>query len=501
MSVMHIVVIGAGVAGLGTALTTSRAGHLVTLIERDATPLPADPKGAFEWDRRGAPQVRHSHALLARLRNLLRDRHPDVLAALVEAGATEIDFMEMLPEGMDPTPHPGDEDLVALACRRTTFEWVLRRMVLAEKGVELRDGAAVHQVTSVCDGEGPPRITGVVLDDGTTIDADLVVAAGGRREDVPALLEPLGVTIEEREEDTGIIYYSRFFELLDDAEFPLQTGPIGGDLGYLKYAVFQGDNRTFSITFATRTDDDTLRARLLDPDVFLQAAVALPATAAYVDGRSRPITGVNVMARLLNRDRRFTDDGEPLVAGFVAVGDAHTCTNPLYGRGCSLAMVQAQLVADSLEAHGDDLVAVSRDYEAACATEIHPWYRAAVAQDRLTREDAARAQAAASDADGAGATDGPDDEQIDATDDAAPPPPEDPMRAMMRDGLLPAMRVDPVVLRAFLRMFNLLEAPDSLMTNYDVIGRVMQVYQDRDQRPPEEPLGPDRSELMAALGT
>ncbi len=113
--------------------------------------------------------------------------------------------------------------------------------------------------------------------------------------------------------------------------------------------MFQGDNRTFSITLATRTDDDELRARLLDPDVFLGAASALPATAPYVDGRSRPITEVHVMARLLNRDRTFTDEaGEPLVAGFVAVGDAHTCTNPLYGRGCSLAMVQAQLVADAL---------------------------------------------------------------------------------------------------------------------------------------------------------
>src|SRR4029077_3442137 len=100
---MHIVVVGAGVAGLGTALATSRQGHRVTLIERDATPLPPDAKGAFEWDRRGAPQVRHSHALLARLRNLLRDHYPDVLAALLDAGATEMDFIEMLPEGMDRT--------------------------------------------------------------------------------------------------------------------------------------------------------------------------------------------------------------------------------------------------------------------------------------------------------------------------------------------------------------------------------------------------------------
>ena len=121
-------------AGLGTALALSRAGRQVTLLERDATPLPADPDAAFEWDRRGAPQVRHSHALLARLRNLLRDRHPDVLEALLEAGATEMRFADNLPvDIVDRDPRPGDEDLVALACRRTTFEWVLRRIVLADR--------------------------------------------------------------------------------------------------------------------------------------------------------------------------------------------------------------------------------------------------------------------------------------------------------------------------------------------------------------------------------
>ena len=156
-----VVIIGAGVAGLSSALTLSRTGHTVTLIERDATPLPTDAHGAFEWDRRGAPQVRHSHAFLARLRNALRDRYPDVLDALFAAGATEMDFIAMLPEGMDRTPHPGDDDLVALACRRTTFEWVLRRVVLADPTVSLLDGRTVTSLSWTAG--SPPVVTGVVL--------------------------------------------------------------------------------------------------------------------------------------------------------------------------------------------------------------------------------------------------------------------------------------------------------------------------------------------------
>ena len=89
---MHVVVVGGGVAGLGAALTLARRGHEVTVVERDDTPMPASSDEAFEWDRRGAPQVRHSHALLARLTTILRRDHPDVWQALLDEGATEMRF-------------------------------------------------------------------------------------------------------------------------------------------------------------------------------------------------------------------------------------------------------------------------------------------------------------------------------------------------------------------------------------------------------------------------
>lgn len=482
----RVVVIGAGVAGLGVALCAGRAGHQVVLVERDDTPLPADPHGAFEWDRRGAPQVRHSHAFLARLRNLLRDRHPDVLDALLEAGATSMDFIAMLPEGMDRTPMPGDDELVALACRRTTYEWVLRRVVTEGDAplAELRHGHGVAALRATNDPAGTPLVTGVQLDDGTTLDADVVVDASGRRSPLPRLLGDLGVDLTEQVEDTGIVYFSRFFALRHGADHPEQLGPIGGDLDYMKFGVFRGDDRTFSITLATRTEDQVLRRALLDPDRFLAVAATIPAIAAHVEPtRSEPITGVHVMTSLLNRRRWFVDaDGAPVVAGLHAVGDAHTCTNPLYGRGCSLAMVQAQLFADALDEHGMDHTGRAVAYEATSRAEITPWYKAAVAQDRMGRR---------TDAPTTSGADAAADDEVDPREFA---------RQLMRDGLLPAMRVDPVVLRAFLRMFNLLEPPDSLMKDADVIGRVMAVYADRDARPPEAPMGPPRDEVLALVG-
>ncbi len=93
---MRVLVIGGGVAGLATALSLSRAGHAVQVLERDATPLPPSPVEAFErWERNGAPQVWHSHAFLARLRNGLSRAPPDVLEALHAHGADDLHFARL----------------------------------------------------------------------------------------------------------------------------------------------------------------------------------------------------------------------------------------------------------------------------------------------------------------------------------------------------------------------------------------------------------------------
>ena len=127
---MKFGVVGAGVTGLATALELSKYGHSVTIIERDQTPMPETYDEAFQWNRSGAPQVRHSHALLGRLHNILRDNHPEVLRALLDAGVTEINLIDHMPETLDDS-EVLDEDinLRMLAARRTTFEWVLRNTV------------------------------------------------------------------------------------------------------------------------------------------------------------------------------------------------------------------------------------------------------------------------------------------------------------------------------------------------------------------------------------
>ena len=328
-----------------------------------------------------------------------------------------------------------------------------------------------------------PHVRGVRLDDGTELTADLVVIAAGRRSALSDWLVDIGCEpVQEEVDDTGIVYYSRFYRLHDGAEYPERTGPIGGDLGYLKYGVFVGDNRTFSVTLATPTDDDELRKRLADPHVFDECARQLVATAPYLDGRAEPITTqVHVMAGLLNRWRNYVPDGVPVATGIVPVGDAVLCTNPLYGRGCSIAFWGAHLLAEAVAAHPTDPHALFLAYEAALMSQIYPWYRAGVDQDAEARRVSAALLTGA-------------DPDADTSD------PRTFMRSVFRDGLLPAIRYDSVVLRAFFRSLNLLSEPDAMMKDPDVGARVFAVWQDRENRPPEPRMGPKhRAELVALL--
>jgi len=472
---MNVAVVGGGVSGLGAALALARRGHDVTVVERDHTPMPTSADEAFEWDRRGAPQVRHSHAFLARLCNLLMSDYPDVYAALLAEGATEMPFgRDIPPEMTNYEPEAADAELVMLACRRTTFEWVVRRSALAEGRVTFRTGVAVEGLLGDrATPASPLTITGVRLGDGTEIGCDLVVAANGRRSSVPDWLEALGAPrIAETVDDTGIVYFSRFYRLDEGAQYPPRSGAIGGDLGYLKYGVFVGDNNTFSVTLASSTEDAELRKLLAEPEVFDCAARQLVATAPWLDGRAHAITPtVHVMAGLINRWRNYVVDGEPVALGLIPVGDAVLCTNPLYGRGCSTAFWGAHLLVEALDEHPHDLRTAALAYDAALRKEIRPWYKASVEQDAEARRVAAALLAG-------------EDPDADDSD------PRTFMRAVFRDGLVPAIRSDAVVMRAFLRSLNLLSAPDAMAQDPDVNRRVLEVWQDRDNRPPEAPLGP-----------
>lgn len=468
MTGARAIVVGAGVGGLTAALVLARQGVDVIVLERDPLPDVSDVEAAFEADRRGAPQVHQTHGFLARVVVELRERLPDVLEGLLAAGCVTMPTTTSL-----GAPRPGDEDLQVLVVRRTTFEWVLRRAASAEPGIAIHTGVGVASLSGRPADPGPAVVTGVIDSDGQEHHGDLVVVATGRRGPVDRWLADLGVSVEERIEESGLMYLSRWYRFVDRGEIDLDP-KLGGDLGFVKYLAVPGDGHTLSITLAIRTSDSELRAALSDADRFEHACRILPGPDRFI-GRYEleAVGGVRPMTGLLNRIRRFVDaSGRPTVLGLHVVGDAHTVTNPLYGRGCSLAVVQAGALADAVAAHPHDPTERSLAYEATLTREVEPWFDVSVQMDRLGADPSGLAIGGGSGGGDAG-------------------------KAM--GAVLAASATDPIIGRGMARFWNLLATPTDLLTDAELMSRMAEVMADPDAHPLPPREGPTRAELLAAL--
>jgi 2-polyprenyl-6-methoxyphenol hydroxylase-like FAD-dependent oxidoreductase len=480
------VVLGGSVAGLATARLLANHFQRVVVLERDVRRPVEAPEAAFTaWERPGVPQFRHSHAFLARLRLVLLAHMPDVLERLRANGVREIRLAETVPPGMRWVPAGDDEDVVLLACRRSTFEWALRESVLATANVELREGVVATGFVGTQHDGGRPQVTGVRLGDDTIVSGALVVDASGRRSRSAEWLGALGSpTPRERASDTGILYYTRFYRLRGTPPVG-GTGLVAGDLGWVKLALFPGDQRTFSITIGPPIDDVPLK-RLADPEQFERFVAALPAFAPWrAPGVSDPVLGagtpVLLMGQLRNRLRHFVDREGPLAGRFVVVGDAAYHSNPIYGRGCPSALMMAELLDESLGRHPEDSTAMALHYHAACETHVRPFWDAAVASDRRmlggqrrppTTSRAALVQMA-----------------------------EEAFGWIIDRGVMPATRVDPVVFRGLLRIFHMLDAPEDLLRKPEIVLRSLPVLARVLRGDPPSPLFPavTREQVLARL--
>jgi 2-polyprenyl-6-methoxyphenol hydroxylase-like FAD-dependent oxidoreductase len=449
------------VGGLGAALLLARQGHEVVVVERDPLARAGSADDAFAIERPGAPQVHQTHGFLARVVVLLRERLPDVLDALVGAGCTTMSGTAALGPAQ-----PGDEDLAIVLVRRSTFEWILRRTVEAEAGVEVRSGVGVAALRRGRDDNGVPSVAGVTLEDGSELGADMVVAATGRRGDPARWLAPLGVPVPETVHESGLVYLTRWYRT--ETALTLPPAPkLGGDLGYLKFLIVPGDARMLSATLAVPANDTELRRHLAAPASFERTCRTLPGPDEWFDQLApEPVGGVRPMGGLINRLRTFVDDGgRPIVVNFHAVGDAHTCTNPLYGRGCALALVQAAALADA--ALATDPLDRATTYEEFCHDQVAPWFRHAVELDRAGADPAG------------GAPDSGYAERV---------------RAVLAAG-----QTDPVIGRAMARLWNLIALPAELDGDGAFRTRAAEIMADPLRYPAPDPGGPTRDQLLEAL--
>lgn len=379
---MKIIAIGGSVTGLAAAAALSDRGHEVLVLEREATEPPSTlDEAANGWPRPTVPQAAHSHAFGSRGTNLLRDKLPDVYDALVEAGAGEVNLADFTPPTLGPVERiPSDDLLNMLTLRRSTFEWVLRDRTLARSGVSIRTGATVRGL--VADGD---RVTGVRLDDGTELSADLVLDASGRKTSSAKWLEEAGLPVPEAQsESCRITYYTRYYRRLTAAPpGPLNRGfGAGGMWDSYTAVLFLGEGDTFSISIGVLPDDKPMK-NLRDEDAFTAAIRVTPLLAGWVaPGNSEPISPVYAMGGLDNSSRFVDPAAARLTVGFYGLGDAVCTTNPANGRGVSLALAHVYELADLL----DRQPTVDRGQAAAFAGAtkglLAPWLGEAIANDR-----------------------------------------------------------------------------------------------------------------------
>ncbi len=474
---MDIVIAGGSAAGLAAALLLARAGHQALVLERDCLQPASDVESAAAAAfRPSAPQIVQPHIVMARCRQLLIERLPDVYAGLLAAGVAEAPLRTQMPDSLlDTEPWPGDEQLTPMMTRRSTVDWVLQRAAAAEPRVTVRHGV---KVTGLLTAPGqpssrPPHVTGVRTDSGE-VAADLVVDATGRRSPIDDWLTQAGAraTATWRAE-CGIAYFSRHYRVRPGAGLPspLVTRTVVA-LDEFLAGKWGGDNGAVQLVVAPLAADRRFRT-VRDPQVFTAVLRTIPTYAAWLDVMD-PITEVFPMAGLHNTLRRLVADGVPVVTGLHAIGDSVCTTNPTLGRGLALALSGAADLADTIGEHPADPAARALALDRLAEAHVVPFY-----QDQAAI-DAARLAMMRHTISGA----------------SLPPRAVTPGRVTYSQLRL-AASWDPTAFRAFWKINGMVCPPGQVYTDPDVVACTRETLSQHGAAPPVAQ--PTREQLLTAL--
>jgi len=375
------------------------------------------------------------------------------------------------PPGVHVDPRPDDDDYTAVATRRSTLDLVLRRAVADQAVITCRFGARVTGL--LADQDAPPRVRGVHTDAGVVV-ADLVVDATGRRTRIDSWLTEIGAAPTELvSAECGLCYRSRHYRVRPGHDLPGHPATrLLLALDEFTTGLWNCDNGTALIALAPLVADARFRA-VDNAHVFDAVVATVPAYRPWLD-ILEPVSDVFVMAGLHNTWRRLVVDGQARATGLALVGDSRCTTNPTFGRGLPLALIEAVDLVSSIETSGSDLTALAHRVEQLANEHAEPFYRDQAHNDSM-RLAALR-------------------QTIFGIEAALLPRRPD---AVSFAELRAAMPANADAVRAFWRVMGMLELPDAVYTDARVVDNTRAALRNSTGFPvmPQ----PTRADIEAAL--
>lgn len=351
----HAVVLGAGIGGLTAARVLADHYAQVTVIERDELPATATA-------RRGVPQGRHMHGLVAHGADLLEGLLPGLRADLVGAGAAQAELLsDFRVSYFGSVLRQAPIGLRLVLSSRPFLEGQLRRRVAALPNVSVRDAT---QAVRLSHAERDKRVTGVLLEpadgraDGTgsprLMEADLVVDATGRAGRSATWLSELGYRPPaETKVRVDVAYASRHFRMPPGAtpgDKVTLVGPQPHKPRGMSLVAQENDLWVVSLYgYGKQNHPPTEEAGF---NAFVRQIAPPEALSAL--RQAEPVDGISGYKFPATVQRQY-HRSRGLPAGLVVLGEGIGSSNPIYGTGMTAAITQAVILGEVVSEGAADL--------------------------------------------------------------------------------------------------------------------------------------------------
>jgi 2-polyprenyl-6-methoxyphenol hydroxylase-like FAD-dependent oxidoreductase len=334
----------------------------VTVLDRDDLPPAGDP-------RKGVPQGRHAHALLAGGARAIAELYPGIMEEMLANGAAVLDFNDgrWFQAGGYRTRNLLER--AVLSASRPFIEANIRRRTRALANVTIETGVnvdgLVHERGRVC------GVRTIRAGERHDLFADLVVDCSGRGSRAGRWLTVMGypeprvteVHCDMRYATVRLPRHATDF----DGTFAVIIGAPPSDKRCAFMLPIEGDEWIVTLTAGYGADAPT------DFAGFRAMAGALPSPeVSDVLRRAEPLTDV-LNHRLPSSRRKRYEKVKRVPAGFLALGDSICSFNPIYGQGMTCAVQQAVVLDECLARHDNDDRLVRAFYERAAKVIEAPW--------------------------------------------------------------------------------------------------------------------------------